>query len=167
MAEHRNLTGASLHETIGADAASANTVHMAVGDGSTEWGFIDSSNLDSTSIFNTNKFKITTQLSDISTADFVLVPISNSCTLVKATTVLHAAISGSDSLLTFTNSNGPAVTGTITVANSGSAEGDVDTLVPTTNNSFTNGTYLKIATDGASSGTAKLTILLDFTYTGS
>lgn len=166
MAEHRNLTGASLHETKGASTASANTVHIADGLGATSWAKITSSNLDTTSLFNVNKTKVLCQIADVSTADFVLVPITNACTLTKVTTVLHTAITVADSTLTVSNSSGPTTIGTITVAFSGSAEGDTDSLTPASNNTFTAGSYVKIATDGASSTASKLSILLDFTQTG-
>lgn len=166
MAEHRNLTGASLHETIGASTASANTVHTAVGDGTTAWNKVTLSNIDTTSLFNSNRYKQVVQFEDVSSADFILVPMTNACILTKVTTILHTAITGSDSILTFTNSNGPTTIGAITITQSGSAEGDIDTLTPATNNSFSSGRYLKIATDGGSSTASKLTILLDFTQTG-
>lgn len=166
MAEHRNLTGASLHETKGASSASANTVHTAVGDGTTTWAKLTSSNLDTTSVFNTNKYKQVVQFEDVSTADFILIPVTNTSTLTRVTTMLHTAITGADAILTVTNSNGPATVGNITITQSGSAEGDTDTLSPGSNSSFAAGTYLKIATDGASSTASKLTILLDWTQTG-
>ena len=166
MAEHRDLTGASLHECKGADSASADTVLIADGAGSAAFAKLTSDNVDTTSIFNTNKYKVWVNIPDVSTADLVLVPVTHASTLTKVTTILHGTISGADATLTVTNSNGPSLIGTITIAQSGSAEGDQDTLTPAANSAFTAGTYLKIATDGASSTAASLSILLDFTQTG-
>jgi hypothetical protein len=165
MAEHRDLTGASLHETKGADSASANTVHVADGIGGTSWAKITSSNLDTTSVFNTNKYQLITDIPDVSTADFVLVPIVKASTLTKVTTILHTALTGANAALTVTNSTGALLIGTITITQSGSAEGDQDTLTPASNNTFTAGSYVKIATDGASSTASRLTIILELTQT--
>src|SRR5689334_698131 len=111
MAEHRNLTGASLHECKGADAASADTVLVANGDGTTTWQKITSSNINSGSVFNTNKFYLTTSFADISTAEDVLVYVPVNATLTKITTILHAAIASADSVITISNSNGPTTIG--------------------------------------------------------
>lgn len=165
MAEHRDLTGASLHETIGADSASANTVHVADGLGATSWAKITSSNVDTTSLFNVNKYQLIADIPDVSTADFVLIPITKASTLTKVTTVLHTAITGADAGLTVTNSTGSLLIGTITITQSGSAEGDTDTLTPSSNNTFTAGSYVKIATDGNSSTASRLTIVLELTQT--
>jgi hypothetical protein len=165
MPEHRDLTGASLHETKGADTASADTVHVADGAGGTDWVKLTADHIDTASIFNTNKYQLVCELADVSTADFVLVPIVKASTLTKVTTILHTAITGADAGLTVTNSNGPTSIGTITVTQSGSAEGDIDTLTPASNNTFIAGSYVKIATDGASSTASKLTIVLELTQT--
>lgn len=167
MAEHRNLTGASLHETKGAATASSNTVHVANGSGVTAWSKLVLSNVDTTSIFNANKHKLVVNIPDISTADVVLVPFTFGCTFTKATIILHSAISVTDSVLTFTNSTGAAVIGTKTITQSGSAEGTTFTFTPSANNTFIAAAYLKIATDGASSTAASATILLELTQTTS
>jgi hypothetical protein len=166
MAEHNTLTGASLHETKGADTASADTVHKANGAGATSWSKITSSNLDASSIFNTNKFQLMETFTDVSTADIMIFPIVKNCILTKVTTVLHAAITSADSTLTLTNSAGATTIGSITISYSGSAPGDVHALTTGSNNTFTAGSYLKIATDGASSTTAKLSVVCEFTQTG-
>ncbi len=165
MPEHRDLTGASLHENKGADTASADTVLIADGAGGSSFAKLTSANIDTTSVFNTNKYQLTASIADVSTADFVLVPVVKASTLTKVTTILHAAITGTDSTITVTNSVGAVLVGTITITQSGSAEGDTDTLTPASNNTFAAGTYVKIATDGASSTASKLQIVLEFTQT--
>ena len=45
--------------------------------------------------------------------------------------------------------------GTITVANSSSAAGDVDTLSPSTNNSISANSFMTVETNGASTGHKK------------
>jgi Mg2+/citrate symporter len=165
MPEHADITDPDLHECKGAAAASVNTVPQADGAGSTTWGLIGTANLDTTELFNTNKFQLTVSFPDVSTADTILVSLPFACTLNRATTILNNAITVADAVVTFINSTGPSTIGSVTVAQSGSAEGDKDTLTAAANNSFTAGTHLKITTDGGSTTTAKLLILLEFTRT--
>jgi hypothetical protein len=166
MALHKDLTGTDLHDPKGIAAASANTVYHADGSGSGTWAKIGVSQIDATSVFDTNKFQIAVVIPDVSTADFVLVPCPFACTLNRVTSILHAALASADATVTVTNSTGPATVGTLTVAFTSSAEGDIDTLDASSNNTFSAGTYVKIATDGGSTNTAKLTVLLEFTRTG-
>jgi hypothetical protein len=161
---HRNLTGSDLHQPKGADSASANTTIIADGIGGTSWVKISPTNIDA-SVKNVNKYVVTVQLDDISTADFILVPCPDACTFTKATIIINNAITSADSTLTFTNSSGPVSVGNLTITNAASAEGTRFTFTPGSNNSFTAGTYLKIATDGGSSTIAKATLFLNFTLT--
>lgn len=163
--EHVNITDPELHEPKGAAAQSANVGIWADGAGSTYWSKVDTNHIDSTSIFTTNKYSIAVMFTDVSTADFILLPCPYACTLNRVTTILHGTIATADDIITVTNSTGPATVGTITVTASGSVEGDRDTLNASSNNTFTAGSYVKIATDGASTNTIKLTVLLEFTRT--
>lgn len=165
MPEHSVITDPNIHEPKGIAAASANTAYWANGSGSGAFGKVNSSRIDTTSIFDTNKFSLTAVLEDVSTASSLRIPLPYACTLNRVTTILGGAITVANSTITVTNSTGPATVGTITVAFSGSAEGDIDTLNASINNTFTAGTYVKIATDGASTDTQRLDILLEFTRT--
>lgn len=165
MPEHVAITDPNIHECKGAAGASSNTVLQATGAGASTWAKIGTSNINTSSIFNTNKHWVTVDLPDVSTPDFVLVPIPVACTLTKITTILHTAITVANSTLTITNSVGPSTLGTIIITQAGSAEGDIDSLTPAINNTFAAGTFCKIATDGASTTVSKLTIFLEFTRT--
>lgn len=165
MALHQNLTGSDLHQPKGAAAASVNTTIIADGIGGTSWAKIISSNIDTSSIKNTNKYHLTVQFPDISTADFILVPCPDACTFVKATVIINNAITTADSVVTFTNSTGGVSIGTLTIAFTASAEGTIFTYTPGSNNTMLAGSYLKIATDGVSSTAAKATVFLNFTLT--
>lgn len=162
MALHQNLTGSDLHQPKGADTASANTLLMANGSGSTSWAKITASNIDTT-IKNINKYVLTAQIDDVSTADFLLIPCPDACTFNKATFILNTGITGTDSTVTFVNSTGPTTVGTLTITQSGSAEGSRFTFTASSNNTFSAGTYLKISTDGASSTASKAILYLNFT----
>jgi hypothetical protein len=165
MPEHVDITDPEIHEPKGVAAASANTVYVADGAGSGAWSKVGSSQINTSSIFNTNKYMVFAEIADVSTADSTRIPCPVACTLTRVTTILGATITGADATITVTNSTGPATVGTITVANSGSAEGDIDSLTASSNNTFSAGTYVKVATDGASTNTAKLGIFLEFTRT--
>jgi hypothetical protein len=134
MVEHSDLTGASLHETIGADAASANTVHIADGAGSTSWAKVTTDNIDATDIFNINQYWVPVAFADISTAETIYYPISHDCTFTKATIILQTGLTGTDSTLTFTNSTGPIAIGTKTITQSGSTAGTIYTYTPSVHN---------------------------------
>jgi hypothetical protein len=164
MATHASLTGAELHEPKGVEAASVDTVYVANGSGSGAWAKVGASQINTSSIFNVNKDFITVQLADVSTASAVLVPISRSCTLTKVTSVINNAITAADAVISVSKTGGTSI-GTFTIANSGSAEGTIDEFTPTLNNTLVAGNWVKIATDGASSTTAPVTFLLEFTLT--
>lgn len=163
MPLHSSLTGTELHENKGVASASDNTVASATS-GATVWRKVNSSMIDATSIFTTNKIVLTAVLDDISTPSTVYIPIPFDCIVNQVNTVLSGPITGADAVITPKNSAGTAM-GTFTVTYSGSAAGDVDAFAATTNNTFTSGTKMQIDTDGASTGTAKLYISVVATVT--
>lgn len=163
MPEHSTLTGADLHENKGVSAASNNTVATA-SSAATVWQKVNSNMVDTTSIFDTNKGYYTGAFADVSTADEMFFPFPFAATITRVTTVLGGAITVGDSILTVTKTGGASM-GTITVAQSGSAEGDIDTLSPVSNNTVTAGQYIKIANDGGSTDAQRLAVMVEFTRT--
>lgn len=94
-------------------------------------------------------------IADVSTAGQIYVPVPNGFDgeIIEIHSALNGAITGADSVLT-AKIGGTAVTnGTMTVANSGSAAGDVDSCYPTGANTVVAGGSIEIETDGASTGT--------------
>lgn len=165
MVLHSSLTSTELHEPKGADAAAANTVYVFDGAGSGAAAKIDADNIDTSSIFNTNKYKIVLVIEDLSTtASEAFVVFPEACTVTEITTVLSGAVSGTDAILTFTKQSVSSL-GTVTIAQSGSAEGDVDSLTPASNNTFTADQYLKVAVTQATTGAEKAFITIDVTLT--
>ena len=65
---HKDLTGASLHEPKGVAAASAHTVYVANGSGSGTWEKVDKDSINTSSIKNNNFIPLTFEFEDISTA---------------------------------------------------------------------------------------------------
>jgi hypothetical protein len=93
-------------------------------------------------------------MADLSTASsaFVVSPWRGKITRVYS--VIYNAITGADAVWTV-EINGTAVTGiSVTVANSGSAAGDMDSDEPTGSNHYvTEGDVIEFVSDGASSTT--------------
>lgn len=162
-APHSTLSGADLHELKGVATAASGAVATASG-GATVWQKITTTNVDSTSLLRVNEGVVTASLDDVSTASFVLIPLPK-CTVNTVYLTLSTGITVADSTVTFTNSTGPATLGTKTITQSGSTEGTSFTFTATTNNAFTTGTYLKVATDGASTTAAVLSITVIYTKT--
>jgi hypothetical protein len=163
MAEHSTLTGSDLHEPKGVAAASANTVYVANGSGSGTWRKVAKADLNNTEIFP-NQFTVSLTLTDISTAETLLVAVPYTSTLTRVVGVLGGAITGSDAAVTLLQNGGSTVS-TITVAYTGSAKGNDTVINPASNNTFIAGDFIEITTDGASTGTALYTITLVFERT--
>jgi len=165
MALHSALTGSELHEPKGIAGASADTLYVADGAGSGAFAKIDAANVDTSSIKNVNKYKVSLVIEDLSsTAAETFFVFPEACTVTELTTVLSGAISTTDAVLTFTKQSASSL-GTITIAQSGSAEGDVDSLSPVSNNTFTADQYLKVAVTTATTGALKAFITVDVTLT--
>ena len=145
---HSSLTGADLHEPKGVATANSEDVYVANGSGSGAW--------------KGQSLLLDLKLTDISGSFDRYVPIPVACTVVQITTALSAAIGGSDLVLTVKNAAGSSM-GTITVTQSGSAAGDIDTLTPSSNNTFAANTALEIEGNGGPSSHVDLdvTILLE------
>ena len=109
---------------------------------------------------------LTGSWTDIGTAEsgWLVSPVAG--TITNWWTVLHGAITVSDETCTL-EIGGTLVTGsTITVANSGSAAGTVDTAAPTAANTVAAGGAIEVITAGASTGAAKATYTIEITPTG-
>lgn len=104
--------------------------------------------------FNGNNIFVTGEIADVSTASSVRIPIVDDMEgeVTNVTTVLGGAIATADAVITV--SKGNSSMGTVTIANSSSAEGDTDTLNPTSANRFVvSGDWLELTTSGASTNT--------------
>ena len=105
-----------------------------------------------------NDYFLHAQIADISTASSTFVPVPDGGKIIKIITALQGAIGTADAAITF-EIGGTAVTGgAITVANSGSAAGDVDTAEPTAANVVLEDGTIEMITDGGSTGAKKLNV---------
>jgi hypothetical protein len=159
MALHKDLTGTELHENKGA-AAAANDDVATVTSGATVWKKLTAANFDGSLLIN--NVVLTTAIDDIGTAATTWLVAPYDGTVDWASIVLHGAITGADSTLTFKNATGVTMA-TLLVPFTGSSAGYVDTVDTFTNNTFTVDTPMSIATDGLTTGPTKVTITIGFT----
>lgn len=104
--------------------------------------------------FNGNIHFVTGEIADVSTASSVRIPIVDDMEgeVISVTTVLGGAIATADAVITV--SKGNSSMGTVTIANASSAEGDTDSLNPTSaNRHLVAGDWLELTTNGASTNT--------------
>ena len=98
-----------------------------------------------------NDYFLTSKITDISTAGSTFVPVPDDGRIIKIFTSIKNAITTANAALSF-EIGGTAITGgSITVTQSGSAAGDVDTAEPTAENSVNEGQAIEMITDGGSS----------------
>lgn len=148
MAEHVDLTDPQLHEPKGAAAASSGEVYVANGAGSGTW----------TNAKNLNKVFVHYTFVDISTGSSQWVVPGIAGDVTKIHSVLHGAIITADCGLSFEIAGTPITSGGITITQSGSAAGDVDTATPSAANTITADQPIEIISDGASGNTVNATI---------
>ena len=105
-----------------------------------------------------NDYFLHAAIADISTASSTFVPVPDGGKVIKIITALQGAIGTANAAITF-EIGGVAVTGgAITVTQSGSAAGDIDTAEPTAANDVAEDGSIEMITDGASSNTIKLVV---------
>jgi len=180
MPAHADLTGSDLHEPKGVSGATSGQVYVANGGGSGAWSKPTAANTsvtDSGGYYSSSTVEdvlqelgpkthyLHAQLDDVSTASFVLIPIPADCTVNRVTTILHDSISAADATVTVSRGGDSAVLGTLTITQSGSAEGDVDENSSLSNNTVTRSAhkYIKVASDGGSTTTSPLSIEIKVT----
>jgi len=149
---HSSLNDPYIHEPKGASTAAAGRVYVANGSGSGTW------TAKETLVGET----LTGYIEDVSSVETVHIPIPFAGTISKVVTVLEGAIGSADATVTVKNAAATSM-GTLTIAHTGSAAGDVDTLAPSGNNTVTADSFMTVSSDGASTTQAKLrfTIVLD------
>ena len=104
---------------------------------------------------------VTVAIGDVSTAGSAFVTPGVAGTIVNFSNVIDAAITLADSGLTL-EIGGVAVTGAdITIANAGSAAGDVDQATPTALNVITASEAIEIVKDGLSTTTSNGVVTLE------
>jgi len=155
--QHSALTGADLHESKGAAAASINTVAIADGAGSTAWGKVTDS------VMTGQKGYIVVEFNNISAGETIYVPFGMAVTINKVTSVIFNAITVANNTITCYNAAGASM-GTITVAFSGSAAGDIDTLSPGASNTISANSYMRLVAGGSTTA-CRAYVMIEYTRT--
>lgn len=105
-----------------------------------------------------NDYFLTAKVTDISTAGSTFVAVPDGGKIIKILTSIKNAITSADADITF-EIGGTAVTGgDITITQSGSAAGDVDSSEPTAANSVEEGDAIEIISDGGSSTACEMIV---------
>jgi hypothetical protein len=105
-----------------------------------------------------NDYFLTAKVTDISTAGSSFVAVPDGGKIIKILTSIKNAITTADADITF-EIGGTAVTGgDITITQSGSAAGDVDSSEPTAANSVEEGDAIEIISDGGSSTACEMIV---------
>ena len=104
------------------------------------------------------------RIADISSAESIYFPVGFAGVIDDVTVVIDGPITSADAIIEVFNS-GSSSAGTITIAFSGSSAGDVDTLTPASNNTFTADSFFRISTNGGSTGAVTATIMVEVTMT--
>jgi hypothetical protein len=109
-----------------------------------------------------NDYFLTVKMSDVSTAGSVYVAVPDGGRVIKIYSVLGGTIATADAVITAKVGSTAMTDGTITIAYSGSATGDIDTCEPSGANNVEDGGYITLTTNGASTNThtADFTIVI-------
>ena len=149
MALHRDLTGNELHEPKGIDVASAGAVYVANGQGSGNW-------LDRfDGQFIVNSYWLSQSIPDVSTPSshaYFVIPVRSELTSMQV--IIDGALSGTDPKLEI-YINGTLFPNSLTLETTGSAAGNVFTMVVTSANTIDPGARIEVRSDGASDGVSK------------
>ena len=164
MSEHNVLTGSSIHEEKLISTSGTSDAGKVVTPSSSTAGTGTLRNLVWTEV-NSKKQYVTAELDDISTASSTYIPINVACTVTRVESIIHGALATGDVTLTVKPNGVAATNGTITVTQSGSAAGDVDTCSPTAGNALAVGEYIELETNGASTNAVRVTFMLELTLT--
>ena len=109
-----------------------------------------------------NDYFITVKMSDVSTASSVYVAVPDGGKVFNIYSVLGGTIATANAVITAKVGSTAMTDGTITIAYSGSATGDVDSCEPSAANIVEEGGYITLTTSGASTNThtADFTIVI-------
>ncbi len=143
--QHNALTGNDLHEPKGlAGTSHSGRVYVSNGSASGAW--------------TARQDLITVHIHDISTTTDIYVPIINAGTVSKLQSVTSGTIAGSDLVITAYNSSSASM-GALTTA-TGSTAGNVAVFSPSSNNTVTAGSYIRINGNGGPSSHVDVMLLI-------
>ena len=145
-------------------AAGANNLYVTDGAGSGTHQKIAAAQINTSSVKNVNLESMEFNIDDINTAKSHFIVVPYACDIVKIWSALDQAIASADVTLTAKIATVAVTNGVITITQSGSAAGDVDSATPSGANTMTAGQALEIVCNGGtttSGAHAHVTIELD------
>ena len=176
--QHVDITDPQIHEPKGASTASANTVYVADGNGSGDWNKVTFDAMDTDDLYTDIQSNVddgtlslkgrayqTVMIDDVSTADSVIIPVIQDCTVIGGSVVLGGTITAADAKVSFKNASGGSMGTDVTVAYDGSGKGDQFAFTATANNELVGPTWIEVATDGASTTAMPIYITVEYEYT--
>ncbi len=160
--EHNILTGASLHEPLGIDSAGTVDAGKVITPSAVSAGEGVVRNLVESEVL-TKKTYITMAFPSIDTVTDIFYPINFAGVIENIRTAINASFSGADTVLTG-KINGIGITnGAVTIIQSGSAAGDVDTATPTANRTLAVGDYIQVTSDLAATSGVDANLIFEIT----
>ena len=100
-----------------------------------------------------NDYFLTSKITNISASGSTFVPVPDGGKVIKIITSIKNAISSANAALTWEIGGTAMTSSAITVTQSGSAAGDIDTSEPTALNEVSEGGSIEMITSGAPSNT--------------
>lgn len=131
--QHKNIANADLHETKGVSTASDNQILIA-SSGVNSWGF--------------QEYVLNLDIADIVADASYFVPVPYACDIVSWSTAIDNAFATADCTLTLEIGGTLVTDSTITITQSGSAAGDVDSATPTAALSVGSGGSIEVTVSG-------------------
>ncbi len=110
-------------------------------------------------------YVLTTMLDDISTASSCFVVAPKDGTIKKIYSVINDTIAGNNAEITINVNGGTNITNKLIIDQSNSEEGVVDSVTPGNNNTVYSGQYIKLTTNGGSTGTVRAIFTIEITLT--
>ncbi len=152
--EHKDLTGAQLHEPKGASTASVGTAYISDGLGSGDWE-------DPTgSVYNKNLYPLVSTLTDLATASSVYFYVPIKSRVLSYHVTIYGAVDANTTFVPYVN--GVAVADNLIVIAAGSAEGQTTSRIMVSNTDMAAASVVRIASDGAAAGAVRADVQVVF-----
>ena len=162
MAEHSTLTGSSLHECKQISAGSTGDAGKVITPSGITSGQGVLRNLVDAEVTDKPTF-LSMWLPEIDTTTEFYMPVPVAGDITKIYCVIDASFTGGNQTLAC-KINGTGITnGTITVTQSGSAAGDVDSATPTANNAVVAGDYIQVTSGAEATSTVNAYLTFEIT----
>lgn len=148
--QHKDIPDANLHEAKGVTTAVTGSFLKASA-GAGIWAF--------------DEDFIDLDIATLNTATTYHLIMPHTGTLIKAYSIIDAAIATADATLQLAIAGVNVTNGLITIANAGSAAGDIDFCTPSALNTATQGQRLSLTVAGGATGSARCHVSIIFLRT--